>query len=95
MAATLRIEDQVEIPMDLRGLADFRRWAASEAFPERGRIDYLASSIEVDMSPEDLHTHGKLKTQLIGVLWQRIEQDDLGEGAQELGSPLGVNDCPP
>ncbi len=79
MATTLRIEDQVEIPMNLQGLADFRRWAQSEAFPDRGRIDYLAGSIEVDMSPEDLHRHGKLKTQLIGVLWQRIEQGDLGE----------------
>jgi Uma2 family endonuclease len=79
MATMLRIEDQVEIPMDLRNLADFRRWAVSDSFPERGRIDYLAGGIEVDMSPEDLHTHGKLKIQLIGVLWQRIEQDDLGE----------------
>jgi Uma2 family endonuclease len=79
MATTLRIEDQVEIPMDFHGLADFRRWAVSETFPERGRIDYLAGSIEVDMSPEDLHTHGILKTELSGVLWQRIKQDDLGE----------------
>jgi len=79
MATMLRIEDQVEIPMDLRSLADFRRWAVSDSFPERGRIDYLAGSIEVDMSPEDLHTHGKLKTQLIGVLWRRIEEADLGE----------------
>jgi len=65
--------------MNLRGLADFRRWAVSDAFPERGRIDYLAGSIEVDMSPEDLHTHGKLKTELNGVLWQRIKEHDLGE----------------
>jgi Uma2 family endonuclease len=79
MSTTLRIEDQVEIPMDLKDLADFRRWAVSDRFPERGRVDYLGGDIEVDMAPEDLHTHGKLKTQLIGVLWQRIEQGDLGE----------------
>jgi Uma2 family endonuclease len=79
MATTLRIEDEVEIPMNLQGLADFRRWAVSDAFPERGRIDYLAGSIEVDMSPEDLHTHGKVKTALVVVIGQRVEADDLGE----------------
>jgi Uma2 family endonuclease len=79
MATTVRIEDQVEIPMNLQGLADFRRWAVSDAFPERGRIDYLAGSIEVDMSPEDLHTHGKLKVELVRVLADRVAEADLGE----------------
>jgi len=65
--------------MDLRCLADFRRWATSDGFPERGRIDYIAGRIDVDMSPEDLHTHGKLKTELVGVLWQRVKQAGLGE----------------
>ena len=79
MATTIRFEDQVEIPLDIRSLADFRRWATSDAFPQRGRFDYVAGSIEVDMSPEDLHTHGKLKTELVAVLWQRIKQNQLGE----------------
>jgi Uma2 family endonuclease len=79
MVATLRIEDQLEIPMDIRSLADFRRWAVSESFPQRGRIDYLADSIEVDMSPEDLHTHGKLKVELVRVLAECVRRLDLGE----------------
>ena len=79
MAVTLVLEEQIEVPMDLRSLADFRRWATSDAFPERGRIDYIAGRIVVDMSPEDLHTHGKLKTELAGVLSQRIKQGNLGE----------------
>jgi len=74
MATTIRFEDSVEIPLNIRSLADFRRWATSDAFPEQGRIDYVAGSIEVDMSPEDLHTHGKLKTELVAVLWQRIKR---------------------
>ena len=68
MAITLVLEEQIEVPMDLRCLADFRRWATSDAFPQRGRIDYVAGRIDVDTSPEDLHTHGKLKTELVGVL---------------------------
>jgi len=79
MVATLRSEDQVEIPMDIHSLADFRRWAVSGTFPERGRIDYLAGSIEVDMSPEDLHTHGKLKVELVRVLAECVRRLDLGE----------------
>jgi len=65
--------------MELRCLADFRRWATSEDFPERGRIDYIAGRIDVDMSPEDLHTHGKLKTELVIVLGRRVKQAGLGE----------------
>ena len=79
MAITLVLEEQLEVPMDLRGLADFRRWATSDAFPERGRIDYIAGRIEVDMSPEDLHTHGILKTELIRVLAQQNKAAGLGE----------------
>ena len=79
MATVLRIEDQLEIPLDFRDLADFRRWAVSESFPEYGRIDYVAGSIEVDMSPEDLHTHGKLKVELVRAFAERISEADLGE----------------
>lgn len=79
MATSIRIEEQVEIPLTLQSLADFRRWATSDAFPEHGRIDYVAGCIEVDFSPEDLHTHGKLKTELVVVLGQRIKERQLGE----------------
>ncbi len=79
MALTLVLEEEIEVPMDLRCLADFRRWATSDAFPERGRIDYIAGRIDVDMSPEDLHTHGKLKAEIIGVVYPRIKKDELGE----------------
>jgi Uma2 family endonuclease len=79
MATTVRFEESFEIPLSIQSLVDFRRWAFSEDFPERGRIDYVAGYIEVDMSPEDLHTHGKLKVELVRVLAQRIKQDVLGE----------------
>jgi Uma2 family endonuclease len=78
MATTLVIEEQIEIPMDLRSLAEFRRWATSDAFPERGRIDYLAGRIEVDMSPEDLFCHGTLKGEIFGTLHPLVKRQDLG-----------------
>ena len=79
MADAIILEEQIEIPMSLRSLAEFRAWTATDAFPERGRIDYLAGRIEVDMSPEDLHTHGKLKTEIVIVLGRRVKDLHLGE----------------
>jgi Uma2 family endonuclease len=78
MATAVLIEDQVQIPL-LRDLAAFRRWALSDEFPENGRIDYIAGQIEVDMSPEDLHTHGTPKVELVRVLANHLRRNELGE----------------
>jgi len=78
VAGSVIFEERVEIPLSLRSLDDFRRWAQSEGFPEQGRIDYIAGKIEVDMSPEDLFCHGTLKTEILGVLYRRVKQEALG-----------------
>ena len=78
MATTVVFEERVEIPMNLGSLADFRRWAVSDDFPENGRIDYVAGRIEVDMLPEDLFCHGVVKVELTRVLGQHIKQAGLG-----------------
>lgn len=67
--ATVLVEDQCLIPGDLATLAAFRRWALSADFPTTGRIDWVASQIEVDTSPDDIFTHGTLKTALVARLW--------------------------
>ena len=77
MASSVIFEEQVEIPF-VRSLADFRAWAISEEFPERGRIDYVAGRIEVDMSPEDIFCHGTLKTEIVGVLSQIVKHRATG-----------------
>jgi len=78
MATTVVFEEQVEIPLDLRSLADFRRWALSDEFPETGRIDYVAGRIEVDMSPEEFFCHGTLKVEMVRVLAGLVKQGSLG-----------------
>ncbi|HUT13747.1 MAG TPA: Uma2 family endonuclease [Thermoguttaceae bacterium] len=78
MAGTVVLEEMLEIPLDLQSLADFRRWANSDDFPEHGRIDFLAGRIEVDMSPEDFFCHGTLKVELVRVLSQHVK--DAGSG---------------
>jgi Uma2 family endonuclease len=67
--ASILVDEQCLIPDGIGSLADFRRWAVSPEFPRRGRIDWIGSRIEVDMSPEDIFMHGTLKTEIVGVLW--------------------------
>lgn len=78
MTPTVLFEEQVEIPLAIGSLADFRRWAVSEHFPETGRIDFIGGRIEVDMSPEDLFCHGTLKVELVRVLGQRVKESSSG-----------------
>jgi len=70
--AVLFEEQDLRIP-PISSLADFRRWLRADDFPERGRIDYIAGQIEVDMSPEDLFTHGTLKTEIASVVYTRVK----------------------
>jgi Uma2 family endonuclease len=78
MVMTVLFEEQVEIPLNIQSLADFRRWALSEDFPETGRIDFIAGRIEVDMSPEDLFCHGTLKSEIARGLAERAKELRLG-----------------
>lgn len=77
MAGIVLLEDQITVPF-LASLAEFRRWVHSENFPERGRIDYIAGQIEIDMSPEELFSHGSLKTEVASVLHARVRKLESG-----------------
>jgi hypothetical protein len=54
--ASVLLEDQCLIPGQISSLADFRRWSLSGDFPASGRIDWVASQIEVDTSPAACQT---------------------------------------
>jgi hypothetical protein len=61
-------DDHFRIPAAACDLAGFRSWSVSSDFPPTGRIDFLAGDLEVDMSPEDLYTHGSVKAEIGAVL---------------------------
>ena len=71
-------EEELVIPTGVSDLDRFRQWTWDETFPDRGRIDYLAGTVEVDLSPEDLYTHGVVKTTLTARLHSLIA--DSGRG---------------
>jgi Uma2 family endonuclease len=77
MTTSVILEDHVEIPF-VGSLADFRAWALSDEFPQRGRIDYVDGRIEVDMSPEDLFTHNTLKMEIGYALVRIAKASGLG-----------------
>lgn len=78
LATTVVFGERFEVPLSVRSLADFRRWALSAEFPETGRIDFIDGRIEVDMAPEDLFCHGTLKSEIAAVLHRQIKHGRLG-----------------
>lgn len=78
-ATSVIFEEQIEVPLNIRSLEDFSQWTRSDAFPERGRIDYIGGNIEVDMQAEELHSHGSVKVELVVVLGTIVKNEDLGE----------------
>jgi Uma2 family endonuclease len=81
----------VEIPSGISTLEEFRRWVHSEGFPERGRFDWVSGRLEVDLSPEDLNTHGSPKTAIAIRLGGIFVDGELGAvyiDKARLSSPL-------
>jgi len=72
------LDEDLRIPAAVHTLAAFRRWAQSDRFPEQGRIDYLEGDVDVDMSPEDLYTHGVVKAAVSVTLHAIVAEGDLG-----------------
>jgi Uma2 family endonuclease len=72
-------EEDFPIPPDVSTLDGFLRWAASDDFPDTGRIDYLAGQLEVEMSPEDLKTHNAVKAEITSELHVLIKGTGIGQ----------------
>ena len=92
------IEESLRIPADALTFEGFRSWAHSPEFPETGRIDYLAGDVEVDMSPEDLHTHGIVKVAISAGIHALVTERELGEvfvDSTRVTSPLAMLSAEP
>ena len=69
----------IRIPTRAATLAGFRAWALSDEFPERGRLSFINGELFIDMSPEELETHNKVKTE-VGFASANLNKElDLGE----------------
>lgn len=70
--------DDFYVPSAALTFEGFRAWAQSEDFPETGRIDFLAGCVEVEVGPEDLRTHGLVRTAIVVGLGTLIAEQQLG-----------------
>lgn len=73
------IEDRVRIPAEALDLDGFCEWAHSDAFPETGSISFIGGAIEIDMSPEELNTHTRVKRDVTYDLETVIRKLGIGE----------------
>jgi Uma2 family endonuclease len=70
---------QVRVPFSAHTLAGFRAWARSDQFPQQGQVSFLGQEVVVDMSPEKVESHNKVKTEVTRVLANLNVKLDLGD----------------
>jgi Uma2 family endonuclease len=74
----INFENQLRIPADVFDLRGFRAWAHSEDFPQSGKISFIDSQIEIDMSPEELSSHNTVKFDLYVDFGTLVRRHKLG-----------------
>jgi Uma2 family endonuclease len=70
---------EVVVPASAYTLSGFRAWATSEAYPERAHVSFFGKEILVDMSPEELETHAKVKGEITRTMLNLNKSRKLGE----------------
>jgi Uma2 family endonuclease len=70
--------DEICVPEWVEDLTSFRRWAASDAVPDKARVCYRKGEVWLDMSREQLFSHNRVKTKCTSTLDRLAEEDELG-----------------
>jgi Uma2 family endonuclease len=78
-SAVLSTEQCIRVPSFAHSLAGFRSWAKSRDFPDRGRFSFIGGEIVIDMSPEAIETHNKVKGTIDATLRILVGDKDLGQ----------------
>jgi Uma2 family endonuclease len=60
--------EEVRVPEWVQDLDAFRRWVEADDYPETGDIWYYRGEVWVDMSREQLFTHGAVKNDMVFTL---------------------------
>jgi Uma2 family endonuclease len=79
-APALSIEgDWLRMPVSAWNHTGFRRWVTSGDFPESVRASFVAGEVFIEMSPEKIESHNKVKTAITAALERIVQDEDLGE----------------
>jgi len=68
----------LRIPAEAMSFAGFNRWVTSDRFPEGWRVSRIRGELFVEMSPEEIQSHGQLKTEVIRALATLVRSRRLG-----------------
>ena len=81
LASRNRIWDAfpIHVPASAATFAGFRARATSDEFPEPLRASFINKELVIDMSPEELESHNKVKSELSAVVATLIKRLDTGE----------------
>jgi Uma2 family endonuclease len=69
----------VEVPVSAFELAGFRQWVGSADFPEGVHAAWVEGEVYVEMSPESVESHAKVKGETTSVIVQVAREGNLGE----------------
>jgi Uma2 family endonuclease len=69
---------QVSVPSWVTDLDAFRRWADTDDFPETGHVWFLKGEVWIDVSKEQIYTHGLVKTKITIVVGGLVDRENLG-----------------
>jgi Uma2 family endonuclease len=79
-AAALHVEgERLRVPASAFEHAGFRRWVTSLDFPSDIRATFVRGEVFIEMSPEAIESHNKVKTEVTSELHRLVKADDLGE----------------
>lgn len=94
----LIIDGWLRVPATVFELDGFRDWVLADDFPEKLKASFLGSRIEIEMSPEELHTHTRVKGDIFADLRTWVLQHRAGElftdGAQLTEGDAGLSTEP-
>jgi Uma2 family endonuclease len=66
------------VPAPGMTLAQFRDWAESDDYPDRGKVLYFRGELYFDMSPERIDSHAALKEAINRTIGNLVHDTDLG-----------------
>src|SRR5437879_3208450 len=76
--ADVIVEDMITVPGWINTLAEYRRWAESEDYPQSGWVSYLDGVIFVDLNMEEFLTHNQVKHAFDGMFFALFAEHRTG-----------------
>jgi Uma2 family endonuclease len=75
----LHFEERLLVPEAAFDQGGFRAWVLSPAFPDGVRASWIMGEVFIEMSPESIDSHNKVKAAMTARFARIVEEEDVGE----------------